>query len=663
MYEGLTVIRGADGRTLGYASHSAQDWAPRRDFYAAYRADEALFAHYRTTEDGDFVLDTDSTTDSAAGEVPWHSDAAARDAREPVTPLFFDAHGTEDGVELTLAGAKPLVVDGAQLARFIETLRDPAQPPAPVVLVACETAKIRGGDGASVALDAARALPGRLWYAPDTEVGHATPSRDAEGASGVLGLLADPIAMRRGAWVVVGEGVETRAVASPTPRAEAERPPRSLADMIFETLNTTSRPATGDAPAEAGETAATGQPVPEQTAPGQAVPEQTPQTEQTTQAEAAPVAAETQAPPPPERPLGITYTQGAGDQAVKRELDAAEEGADLVRAYVFDTLLSQGHDAVALLLRRLRAMDPPPGYLAQLENDAAQFAAATTEPALPVPKEVHFVWLGGDLPSAAFENITRWAAAARAGRWTVNLWTDSRTSLSLSTRLAIRTTPGLFRQELAPVIDPRLAAVFDDASEAGAYPLASDLARYSVLQARGGVYADVDLGPGSLVLSDANTPLLRPNDPPVLGPLIRDRSGLNTTLREIASRNGTPAPPATGTSHADDVRRAVTHLLEDGSYGNHFVIAPPSSSFMERMIVHAVDQLRKVSGDEDLKMAAPVATGPFPLMQVLAEHMAAEFGVNALERGEYPLFQRQGAAFHDGIDWLTPESENQAYEN
>ncbi|MGW4251918.1 glycosyltransferase [Streptomyces californicus] len=663
VYEGLTVIRDADGRTLGYASHSAQDWAPRRDFYAAYRADEALFAHYRTTEDGDFVLDTDSTTDSATGEVPWHSDAAARDAREPVTPMFFDAHGTEDGVELTLAGAKPLVVDGAQLARFIETLRDPAQPPAPVVLVACETAKIRGGDGASVALDAARALPGRLWYAPDTEVGHATPSRDAEGASGVLGLLADPIARRRGAWVVVGEGVETRAVTSPTPRAEAERPPRSLADMIFETLNTTSRPATDDAPAEAGETAATGQAVPEQTAPGQAVPEQTPQTEQTTQTEAAPVTAETQAPPPLERPLGITYTQGAGDQAVKRELDAAEEGAGLVRAYVFDTLLSQGHDAVALLLRRLRAMDPPPGYLAQLENDAAQFAAATTEPALPVPKEVHFVWLGGDLPSDALANVTRWAGAVSPHGWKVNLWTDSRTKLSISTWLTLKATPGLFQQKLAPVIDARLAEPFEAASRAGAYPLASDLARYSVLQARGGVYADVDLGPGSLVLSDANTPLLRPNDPPVLGPLIRDRSGLNTTLREIASRSGTPAPPTTGTSHADDVRRAVTHLLEDGSYGNHFIIAPPSSSFMERMIVHAVDQLHKVSGDEDLKMAAPVATGPFPLMQVLAEHMDAEFGVNALGRGEYPLFQRQGAAFHDGIDWLTPESENQAYEN
>ncbi|MFI1190212.1 glycosyltransferase [Streptomyces californicus] len=665
VYEGLSVIRGADGRTLGYASHSAQDWAPRQDFYAAYRSDEALFAHYRTTEDGDFVLDTDAggTTESAAGEVPWRTGAAARDAQEPVTPLFFDAHGTEDGVELTLAGAKPLVVDGAQLARFIETLRDPAQPPAPVVLVACETAKMRSGDGGSVALDAARALPGRLWYAPDTEVGHATPSRDAEGATGVLGLLADPVAHRRGAWVVVGEGVETHAVTSPAPRAEAERPSRSLADMIFETLNTTSRPATDHpAPAEAGETAATGQHVPEQTGPEQAVPEQITETEQTTQTEAAPAAAETQASPPLERPLGITYTQGTGDPMVQRPLDGGPAGVDLVRAYVFDTLMSQGHDAVALLLRRLRAIDPLPGYLAQLERDAAQFAAATAEPALPVPKEVHFVWLGGDLPSDALANVTRWAGAAHAHGWKVNLWTDARTKLGMSTRFTIKTTPGLFRLELAPVIDARLAEHFEAASRAGAYPLASDLARYSILQARGGLYADVDLGPGNLVLSDANTPLLHPNDPPVLGPLIRDRSGLNTTLREIASESGTPAPPTTGTLRAEDVRRAVTHLLEIGGYGNHFIIALPASSFMDRMIALAADRLRHVSGDEDLKLAAPAATGPFPLMHVLAEHLRAEFGVDTLERGEYPLFQRQGAVFHNGIDWLTPESENQAYE-
>jgi hypothetical protein len=97
-------MRDTDDRTLGYASHTPQDWAPRE--------------------------------------------------------------------------ASPDVVG---FARFMETLRDPAQPPAPVVLVACETAKIRSGDGGSVATDAARAIPGRLWYAPDTEVGHAGPSNDSDG--------------------------------------------------------------------------------------------------------------------------------------------------------------------------------------------------------------------------------------------------------------------------------------------------------------------------------------------------------------------------------------------------------------------------------------------------------------------------------------------------
>ncbi|MFE7043641.1 hypothetical protein ACFU9X_30680 [Streptomyces atratus] len=201
------MIRDTDGRTLGYASHTPREWVPREAFYAAYRSDEVLFAHYRATEEGGVVLDTDSDTDSPAGELPWQA-APARDAKEPVRPLFFDAHGTEHGIELHVVGEKPLVVDGARFARFMETLRDPAQPPAPVVLVACETAKIRSGDGGSVATDAARAIPGRLWYAPDTEVGHAGPSNGSNGVTGVLGLLADPVTQRRGAWIVAGEPLE-----------------------------------------------------------------------------------------------------------------------------------------------------------------------------------------------------------------------------------------------------------------------------------------------------------------------------------------------------------------------------------------------------------------------------------------------------------------------
>ncbi|MEU5714530.1 glycosyltransferase [Streptomyces sp. NPDC020403] len=241
LYEGLEVIRDIDGRSLGYASHTAQDWAPRKDFYAAYRSDEALFAHYRPTEEGGVVLDTGSGTESPAGKVPWQAGASARDAKEPVRPLFFDAHGTENGIELHVVGKEPLVVDGARFARFMETLRDPAQPPAPVVLVACETAKIRSGDGGSVATDAARALPGRLWYAPDTEVGHAGPTHDSDGVTGVLGLLADPVAQRRGAWVVAGESLETGPAFVPAPREEPVPPTPTFSDLIFHTLNAAPR--------------------------------------------------------------------------------------------------------------------------------------------------------------------------------------------------------------------------------------------------------------------------------------------------------------------------------------------------------------------------------------------------------------------------------------
>ncbi|MEE1805251.1 hypothetical protein, partial [Streptomyces sp. BE133] len=108
--QSLRTIRDATGEVIGYASHSDRDWAPRNDFYTKYRADEVLFAHYRATEEGGVVLDTD--TDSPAGELPWQA-APARDAKEPIRPLFFDAHGTENGIELHVVGEKPLVVDGA----------------------------------------------------------------------------------------------------------------------------------------------------------------------------------------------------------------------------------------------------------------------------------------------------------------------------------------------------------------------------------------------------------------------------------------------------------------------------------------------------------------------------------------------------------------------
>ncbi|MFC9620581.1 hypothetical protein ACFTXM_11450 [Streptomyces sp. NPDC056930] len=71
------MIRDTDGRTLGYASHTPQDWAPREALYAAYRSDEVLFAHYRATEEGGVVLDSDSDSDSDTDSRPGSAAATA----------------------------------------------------------------------------------------------------------------------------------------------------------------------------------------------------------------------------------------------------------------------------------------------------------------------------------------------------------------------------------------------------------------------------------------------------------------------------------------------------------------------------------------------------------------------------------------------------------
>lgn len=225
MRQSLRKIRDASGEVIGYASHSEQDWAPRKDFYANYRADQASYAVYRPEGKGTFAAVPEDS--AVARTVPWHADAGAASGTDTATstststakatgtnipagrqqapkPVFFDAHGSQHGVKLHIDGELPLVVDGAQFARFMETLTDPDQPPAPVVLVACNTAATRSADGGSVVTDAARAVPGRRWYAPDVAVGHVTGS-GAGGATGVLALLQDPMAGRTGQWVTASE--------------------------------------------------------------------------------------------------------------------------------------------------------------------------------------------------------------------------------------------------------------------------------------------------------------------------------------------------------------------------------------------------------------------------------------------------------------------------
>ncbi|MFD4950008.1 hypothetical protein ACFWNT_48000, partial [Streptomyces sp. NPDC058409] len=74
------------------------------------------------------------------------------------------------------------------------------------------------------------------------------------------------------------------------------------------------------------------------------------------------------------------------------------------------------------------------------------------------------------------------------------------------------------------------------------------------------------------------------------------------------------------------------------------------------------DNIEMLDTPEAMKLSGPASSGPFPLLQVLNVHLREEFGVMNLVRGEFARFQGQGRHFHDAMDWLTAESENQSYE-
>jgi hypothetical protein len=104
----------------------------------------------------------------------------------------------------------------------------------------------------------------------------------------------------------------------------------------------------------------------------------------------------------------------------------------------------------------------------------------------------------------------------------------------------------------------------------------------------------------------------------------------------------------------------VTHLLNTGGYGNHFIAAQKDSAFIEKVIAKVSKSIAGMSAEE-LHMAGPAASGPFALLKVLDEHLRDEFGISGLRAGEYGKFQGQGKHFHENVEWLTEESENQNY--
>lgn len=123
---------------------------------------------------------------------------------------------------------------------------------------------------------------------------------------------------------------------------------------------------------------------------------------------------------------------------------------------------------------------------------------------IAIPKVIHFIWLGAPLPEDARQLIIDWAQKIRNSGYQISLWTDLATINApiLSKRL-IQESIQLndWRKEL-PDEDPRYKKIrslseqiIHEGRKKGArinYAAISDLLRFLVVHAQGGLYTDTD---------------------------------------------------------------------------------------------------------------------------------------------------------------------------
>ncbi len=167
------------------------------------------------------------------------------------------------------------------------------------------------------------------------------------------------------------------------------------------------------------------------------------------------------------------------------------------------------------------------GYLLALSNPVTALAALglgvggallghamTRTP--KIPKLMHFVWLGGKVPSARIENILSWVEAAEGV--TVNLWLDDNAADATggdlgqleSGGVAIRNISELYGEsERLEEAAGQLPTVDDKGVNPGAAGALSDIVRLEILHKEGGTYMDSDNTPGDNAgeFADMDAPL------------------------------------------------------------------------------------------------------------------------------------------------------------
>lgn len=115
-------------------------------------------------------------------------------------------------------------------------------------------------------------------------------------------------------------------------------------------------------------------------------------------------------------------------------------------------------------------------------------------------RNAHWIWLGSPPPDPLFANIARFRSLDTAHAYACHLWLDRPWAPPLErslTGLAIQQLSTLFENSSQPVgqaLSRAQAAIRRESEGAGRnYAAASDIARYVVLFAEGGLYMDADM--------------------------------------------------------------------------------------------------------------------------------------------------------------------------
>ncbi len=351
--------------------------------------------------------------------------------------------------------------------------------------------------------------------------------------------------------------------------------------------------------------------------------------------------------PPDDFRLGADYERRAVDIAMKleilsEEVRAGEMPVDDVRAQMDVLALQMQTIRTQLRLRieQLRAAGADPAEVRQMTGQTLEIADAVENGTAQlerdiraiVPRNLHHYWSGGKLSKAAIENLLAWNEKARKNGWTQTLWTDFTANEKiadpmLNEQLVMLRDAGIKIGAVSgQMLDENSTAAYVKLRNElgphnkGVLPWMSDLARYTALSKRGGVYADVDIHPGNVRLTPRLLHQDRDAEIPLSGPGFR-------TVQD-----------ATQAGYFLNPRNAVDTLFGQAGLGNHFLASRPGTKFMSRLSAQASDNI----------LAHGVTGGPSDLLNTLAKE-PGDFDANVRKSIPPPNWRY-------GLKWVTDES-------